>query len=218
MSRVLNGVLSSCPWPPATLAPSPPPPSPNRRHSRRRLHHRLRRQRARPGGGRGGGRERRKRAVSVRKGRVTNLGTLGGDYSEARAINRPARWQARRKAQTAAGAPSSTTARAGCATSAHWAGRAASARRSTMPGMSQVMRTTSMATTAPSCTAATGAMTDLGTLGGKISYAAGVNNAGQVVGTAALSSNYRRASSGIPAGHGRPRHPGRALQLGHGDQ
>ncbi|MDO8438841.1 MAG: HAF repeat-containing protein [Telluria sp.] len=137
--------------------------------------------------------EGRHRGVMFEKGVLTELGSPGGMYSDARAINpsgeivgsarnKDGSWNAflfdrARGLRTLGtlGGPSSygmTINEAG-----HAAGFA-----DTASGEWHAFLYTGGDT-----------LTDLGTLGGTVSYAAGMNNVGQVVGTAALATGYRRA-------------------------
>lgn len=135
----------------------------------------------------------RQRAVMFEKGMLTDLGSLGGDYSNAKAINPSG--QIVGSARDAAG---------------HWRAISYDKARGmrdlgTLGGPSSFGMAINdagdiagLADTAEGdyhavLYRADGTTHDLGTLGGKMSYAAGMNNAGQVVGTAALADGSRRA-------------------------
>lgn len=132
------------------------------------------------------------RGVLFERGRITELGSLGGAFSNTKAIN-------------AGGAIVGSAQEKG----GHW--RAFLYQREggmrdlgTLGGPSSYgMAINRAADTAGFADTAggdfhaflhtNGEMRDLGTLGGKISYASGLNNAGQVVGTAATAEGYRHA-------------------------
>ncbi len=132
------------------------------------------------------------RGVLFQHGKITELGSLGGAFSNTKAIN-------------ASGAIVGSAQDKG----GHW--RAFLYQRGqgmrdlgTLGGPSSYgMAINRAADTAGFADTAggdyhaffhsDGQMTDLGTLGGKISYASGLNNAGQVVGTAATADGYRHA-------------------------
>lgn len=132
------------------------------------------------------------RGVMFERGRITELGSLGGAFSNTKAIN-------------ASGAiVGSAQEKAG-----HWRAflyQAGAGMRDlgTLGGPSSYgMAINRAADTAGFADTADGffhaflhsggTMRDLGTLGGRISYASGLNNSGQVVGTADTTAGYRHA-------------------------
>lgn len=134
----------------------------------------------------------KQRGVLFERGKITELGSLGGAFSNTKAIN-------------ASGAiVGSAQEKAG-----HWRAflyQAGVGMRDlgTLGGPSSYgMAINRAAETAGFADTADGAfhaflhsggkMRDLGTLGGTISYASGLNNAGQVVGTADTAAGYRHA-------------------------
>lgn len=134
----------------------------------------------------------RRHGVLYEKGRLWELGTLGGAYSETRAINSKGeiagaaqdaggRWRAFRYDRKGGMIDLGTLGGSGSfATAINEAGDVAGYADDFIDDFRAFVYRN-------------GVMTDLGTLGGKVSYAAGINNAGQVVGTAATESGYRHA-------------------------
>lgn len=131
------------------------------------------------------------RAVLFHRGVLTELGTLGGDFSNTKAINehgeivgsaqdKAGHWRAylyRRGAMTDLGTLGGASS-FGLAINNH--GDAAGFATTT-DGQFRAFHVRD------------GAMADLGTLGGKNSYASGLNNVGQVVGTAEDGRRFRHA-------------------------
>ncbi|MES2126858.1 MAG: HAF repeat-containing protein [Pseudomonadota bacterium] len=133
------------------------------------------------------------RGVLYEKGKITELGSLGGMYSDARRINE--RGEIVGSARKADGS-----------WSAFLFDRAGGMRvLGTLGGPSSYGMALNQQGEAVGFADTTSgdwhaffqhpgaAMKDLGTLGGKISYAAGINQQGQVVGTASLATEYRHA-------------------------
>lgn len=136
--------------------------------------------------------EGRQRAVRFAGGRVTELGTLGGEDSYTTAIN-------------AAGAITGSAQNA----EGRWRGflyqpgggmrdlGTLGGNNSYAMAISRSSHIAGFADTADgdfhAFVSADGRMTDLGTLGGKTSYASGINASGQVVGTAQRADGFRRA-------------------------
>ncbi len=135
----------------------------------------------------------RQRGVLFEKGKLTEIGSLGGDFSDARAIN-----------------PSGMIVGSAQSGDGHWRAfvydRASGMRDlGTLGGPSSYgMAIDSQGNVAGFADTLSGdfhafhltrggEMKDLGTLGGKISYASGMNNVGQVVGTAADPQGFRHA-------------------------
>ena len=135
----------------------------------------------------------RQRGVLFDKGKLTEIGSLGGDFSDARAIN-----------------SGGVIAGSAQAADGHWRAflyeRAMGMRElGTLGGPSSYgLAIDDAANVAGFADTESGdfhafhytrggAMKDLGTLGGKISYASGMNNVGQVVGTAATATEFRHA-------------------------
>lgn len=141
----------------------------------------------------------RQRGVLFEKGRLIEIGSLGGDFSDTRAIN-----------------PSGLVVGSAQAADGHWRAflferRTGMRDLGTLGGPSSYGMAIDIAGNAAGFADTLsgdfhafhytrgGAMKDLGTLGGKISYATGMNNVGQVVGAAALVDGYRRAFLYDPA-------------------
>jgi probable HAF family extracellular repeat protein len=135
----------------------------------------------------------RQRGILYENGKVTELGTLGGDFSDVKKIN-----------------PSGEIIGSAQNREGHWRAFIYDSKNGmrdlgTLGGPSSFGMAINMAGHAAGfadnadgnyrafLSTRAGEMVDLGTLGGKISYAAGMNNNGQVVGTAATADEYRHA-------------------------
>lgn len=132
------------------------------------------------------------RAVMFHRGVLTPLGTLGGAYSNAKAINdngqivgsaqnQDGRWRAFTWKLTDGMRDLGTLGGPGSYGMAINVKGEVAGFADTLDGQFRAFRYSE------------GAMTDLGTLGGKNSYASGLNNIGQVVGTAENGQRLRRA-------------------------
>ncbi|HEU4850928.1 MAG TPA: HAF repeat-containing protein [Telluria sp.] len=141
------------------------------------------------------------RAVLYQNGKLTELGSLGGKFSDAKAINDrgeiigsartdEGKWRAflfdRTHGMRALGT---------------LGGRSSYGMALNQQGIAVGFADTDNDQWHAFVQTADGEMKDLGTLGGKVSYASGINNHGQVVGTAALPDGWRHAFLYDPA-HG----------------
>lgn len=133
------------------------------------------------------------RAVLYEKGKLTDLGSLGGKFSDAKAIND--KGQIIGSARTGEG-----KWRAFLFDRVHGmralgtlGGRSSYGMAINQQGVAVGFADTGNDQWHAFVETADGTLKDLGTLGGKVSYASGINSHGQVVGTAALPDGWRHA-------------------------
>lgn len=133
------------------------------------------------------------RGVMYDKGKIVELGSLGGKFSDAKGINDNGVIVGSARKEDGSWSAFLFDRAGGMQVLSTLGGRSSYGMALNQHGHAVGFADTASGQWHAFLYDGTEALKDLGTLGGKVSYAADINNLGQIVGTAQLENGYRRA-------------------------